>query len=494
MTVSTTTSVRGRASAPSGATAASGVSIKWIRLDDLFGLYNYVIPGSGQTLSRTPILYGENGLGKTNILRILFHLLSPAGDAGHRTALGSIKFRRAEVGLSNAVTVRAIRDEGRLEGAMRLEVAREGSNELLGAWDWYPKDAPEREASQRWLSYLDQAAAQRLMHSAPATAATKRELEGFFVNFLTKESDPLVGEVPFLNALKNNVPPVYFLTAERTLSSDHVGRRYAPMPPEARRMLPEEMVARGREHALNDSISLASRRFSELGIYAARNGSASTHTIYRDLIRRLASRRSKKAPRTAQAVQELTDRLLTLSSRYSLYAKYGLTPRLDGQSLVGLLENVRPNERSVALEVLRPYVESLTELARDLDAAYGIIDTFVTTVNGFLYDKTLEFAVVEGMVVRNRLGEVLQPKDLSSGEQQLLLLFCHIALAHTEGGIFIIDEPEISLNIKWQRRLVDALLQLDATKNLQFILASHSLEILTKHREGVVPLHEAVNA
>ena len=124
---------------------------------------------------------------------------------------------------------------------------------------------------------------------------------------------------------------------------------------------------------------------------------------------------------------------------------------LDGQSLVDFLENVRPNERSVALEILRPYVESLNELARDLDAAYGIIDTFVTTVNGFLYDKTLEFAVVEGMVVRNRLNEVLQPKDLSSGEQQFLLLFCHIALAHTEGGIFIIDEPEISLNIKWQR-------------------------------------------
>ena len=33
----------------------------------------------------------------------------------------------------------------------------------------------------------------------------------------------------------------------------------------------------------------------------------------------------------------------------------------------------------------------------------------------------------------------------------------------------MIDEPEISLNVKWQRRLVDALLSVDATKRLQFL-------------------------
>lgn len=471
------------------------ITIVRIRLEGLFGLYDYDIPGEGRTLSRTPVLYGENGLGKTNILRILFHLLSPADKAGHRTALGEIKFRKVEVALSNSIIVRAFRTGESIEGAMRMEVARDasGSDELLGAWDWYPKDTTARETSQRWLAHLDPAAAQR-MAKAPSTAEARRQLESVFVSFLAKESDPLVGETVFLAALRQHVPPVYFLTADRILSSDHVERdRYAALPTDPRRMRPEEMVAKGREHALNEAIGLASRRFSQVGIRAARKGSGSTHTIYRDLIKRLASRRSKKAPRTAQALEDLTTRLLALSSRYSLYSQYGLAPHLDGQSLVTLLANVRPTERSVATEVLRPYVESLTESARDLDAAYNVIHTFVSVVNGFLYDKTLEFAVVEGMVVRNRLGDLLQPKDLSSGEQQLLLLFCHIALAHAEGGLFIIDEPEISLNIKWQRRLVDALLQLDTAKNLQFILASHSLEILTRHREGVVALQEAVH-
>lgn len=52
----------------------------------------------------------------------------------------------------------------------------------------------------------------------------------------------------------------------------------------------------------------------------------------------------------------------------------------------------------------------------------------------------------------------------------------------------MIDEPEISLNIKWQRRLVQSLLDIAKGANTQFIFASHSMELLAQHRERVVRL------
>jgi energy-coupling factor transporter ATP-binding protein EcfA2 len=474
--------------------AQRAVTIERIHIEGLFGLYDYVIPGPHGALSRTPILYGENGLGKTNILRVLFHLLSPAERAGHRTALGRIKFRRVDVALSNSVSVRAQRTGQSIDGAMRLEVVdRAGSKEkLLGTWDWFPGDA-SAGASHRLFAGLNAEVAKVGTGGLSRTEARK-QIELAFSNLLEHERNPLIGEAAWLNALRANVPPVYFLSADRMLSSDNVEREdYLPFPTDSRRLRPEEMVARGREHALNEAIALASRRFSQIGVRAARKGSGSTHTIYRELLRRLASRRSKKAPATARLQEDLTSRLRDLSLQYQQYSQYGLAPVLDGESLVAHLENVRPAERSVAAEILRPYVESLTETARDLGAAYAVIDTFVSVVNGFLYHKRLEFAVAEGLAVRNLSGQALEPKDLSSGEQQLLLLFCHIALAHAQGGLFIIDEPELSLNVKWQRRLIDALLKLDAAKNLQFVMASHSLEILTKHRSDVVPLRDTVN-
>ena len=53
-------------------------------------------------------------------------------------------------------------------------------------------------------------------------------------------------------------------------------------------------------------------------------------------------------------------------------------------------------------------------------------------------------------------------------------------------SIFIIDEPELSLNIKWQRKLVHALNALVQGKSNQFLFATHSMEIIPQHRRAVV--------
>jgi len=83
---------------------------------------------------------------------------------------------------------------------------------------------------------------------------------------------------------------------------------------------------------------------------------------------------------------------------------------------------------------------------------------------------------------------------LSSGEQQLLLLFCNTLVSRARPSIFIIDEPEISLNVKWQRKLVQNLLDVSQGGNTQFIFASHSIELLTQHRDKVVPVKPLLSA
>lgn len=450
-----------------------------VRLTKLFGLYSYDIPDPSQKLGRTPILYGENGLGKTNILKILFHVLSAASNRGHRNALAKIRFREVEVYLSNGVKVVAHRKEDKLLGAMRLEVCREiaGKSTLLGAWDWYPEDDPNREASHKWLANVDPEEMRKISEIKGSNKVRSRAIQSLLFNVIEKESNPLESEEAFLSALKANVPAMYFLTADRILMSDDVtkeGFRFSGTDAPARGMSAEAMVTKGRERALNEAIVMTSRALSQLGVNATRQGSKSMHSIYEDLIARLASRQNTDHPAAQESIAVLKDRLLELSTRYALFEKYGLAPQLRGRQLVTLLEGIQPYNWAAATEVLTPYVESLTKQAASLTGAYKVIDTLVSTVNEFLYDKSLTFSLGEGMVVRNKLGEVLDPSDLSSGEQQLLLLFCHIAMAHDSGGIFIIDEPEISLNIKWQRRLVDALIQLDPSENLQFLLASHS--------------------
>ena len=82
---------------------------------------------------------------------------------------------------------------------------------------------------------------------------------------------------------------------------------------------------------------------------------------------------------------------------------------------------------------------------------------------------------------------VLRQK-LSSGEKQLILLLSNTILARDQSGIFIIDEPELSLNVKWQRTLVGALLRCAEGSRIQYLLASHSLELITLHKDNAIRL------
>jgi predicted ATP-binding protein involved in virulence len=69
--------------------------------------------------------------------------------------------------------------------------------------------------------------------------------------------------------------------------------------------------------------------------------------------------------------------------------------------------------------------------------------------------------------------------DLSSGEKQLLRICIDVLLA--DGEPVLIDEPELSMHIDWQRRLIPALRAL--APESQRIVATHSPEIMASLKD-----------
>ncbi|WP_131811099.1 AAA family ATPase, partial [Aequorivita soesokkakensis] len=78
-------------------------------------------------------------------------------------------------------------------------------------------------------------------------------------------------------------------------------------------------------------------------------------------------------------------------------------------------------------------------------------------------------------------------KFLSSGEQQILILFSYIAFNSQDGKIFIIDEPELSLHIKWQEDFLEKLDNI-TPKFTQLLLATHSPILANKKKNKAVTL------
>lgn len=124
------------------------------------------------------------------------------------------------------------------------------------------------------------------------------------------------------------------------------------------------------------------------------------------------------------------------------------------------------------------------------------INTYLTTLNFFLKDSAKKIYFKEDTSelifdAINQKGDSISKlrdiKYLSSGERQLLILFSYIAFNSLDGKIFLIDEPELSLHIKWQESFLEKLNQITPNKT-QLILATHSPILVSKKRENAIPL------
>lgn len=71
---------------------------------------------------------------------------------------------------------------------------------------------------------------------------------------------------------------------------------------------------------------------------------------------------------------------------------------------------------------------------------------------------------------------------LSAGEKQLLLILLTVFLMDEKDAVLLMDEPELSLHIEWQERLIKSIRKLN--KNCQLIVTTHSPSIFASGWEN----------
>ena len=81
--------------------------------------------------------------------------------------------------------------------------------------------------------------------------------------------------------------------------------------------------------------------------------------------------------------------------------------------------------------------------------------------------------------------------QLSSGEKQLIILLTEALLQKGKQTLFIADEPELSLHIEWQRKVISSIRKLNP--NSQIIVATHSPEIVGKFKSSVINMERIIN-
>jgi predicted ATP-binding protein involved in virulence len=127
------------------------------------------------------------------------------------------------------------------------------------------------------------------------------------------------------------------------------------------------------------------------------------------------------------------------------------------------------------------YQNEIEKLYLPLEQTKSIINLFFTeSEKELLIDPQGELTVKFKNKIFEKNEKIAKIFELSSGEKQIVTMLGHLIYFEekfkSETGIFIIDEPELSLHLAWQEIFVKAIME--ASPNTQFILATHSPAII----------------
>ena len=94
-----------------------------------------------------------------------------------------------------------------------------------------------------------------------------------------------------------------------------------------------------------------------------------------------------------------------------------------------------------------------------------------------LFEETGKKIVrTENEIRFSQIGETLVPYQLSSGEKQMLAILLTVLVEDQLPYVLFMDEPEVSLHIEWQKRLIDLVVEMNP--NVQIILTTHSPAVI----------------
>ena len=143
---------------------------------------------------------------------------------------------------------------------------------------------------------------------------------------------------------------------------------------------------------------------------------------------------------------------------YNLQRRYLNYQVNVGNRIISLLTSGTPDDQRLATELTKPKKQF-----QDL-----IDELFAPTAKTIARDSN--------EIYFNQYGEKITPYVLSSGEKQILVILLTALVQENRPGVILMDEPEISLHIEWQQRLITLVRTLNP--NMQIILCTHSPAIV----------------
>ena len=179
---------------------------------------------------------------------------------------------------------------------------------------------------------------------------------------------------------------------------------------------------------------------------------------------------------------EFQEKLRLMRERVGKLNSYGIS---DIQELK--IKQFRPEDA----RALKVYFDDFEKKYDNYTDLVERLELFVEIINKRFLFKRVEISSNEGLIIRDKHTEKeIDLLKLSSGEKETIVLFYNLLFEISSGEILLIDEPEISLHIAWQRMFINDLKKIAELRNLTILVATHSPQMISGNRNIQIDLGE----
>lgn len=184
-------------------------------------------------------------------------------------------------------------------------------------------------------------------------------------------------------------------------------------------------------------------------------------------------------------IEQIRERLAVLEQKRKELIDNGILEEEHYIDIGEILESIAEKDRSI----LSLYTVDTEEKLNVLAEVSTQINLFRKIIETNFSGKKMVFSQKEGFYFESIFdGRKIKASSLSSGEQHELVMFYDLIFETHNNSTVLIDEPELSLHIKWQLDFIAELQEIIRLSSFQVIIATHSPQIIHDNWDITVSL------
>jgi predicted ATP-binding protein involved in virulence len=288
------------------------------------------------------------------------------------------------------------------------------------------------------------------------------------------------------------VPSVYFIREQRLLrpvpENNNVAKRISSIKPLAIRSLSEPMPERKRTLAERKQYL---KEFDQGFIKSIEENAKQLSVIIKETLAQSSEINQKldvsfpsRLFEQQQIIseEEFTQRFGKVKDIQKLLNEFGLS---------AVKEDNHPTYKAANATALCVYINDTEQKLAVFSELLAKLRIFTSTLNERrLTFKRITISKEDGFTFTTDQGKPLALSDLSSGEQQEVILLYELLFKVKPGTLVLIDEPELSLHVVWQKQFLDDLFKIIELQKINIVIATHSPQIINNHWDLTVDLEE----